>query len=170
MEVYINKSPKALFGAYFFLPFLLNACASWSLDPLTVEGAERVYVPIFQNDTFYRRLEHDLTRQVIARIQEKPGLYFADEKSADVIIKGRIMDYQLRVLTEDRYDRVTDAAATITVEIQIVRARDDKVLKTKIMRDSESFSDLLNESLETAQAGSFFTLSRRILDLLEEGF
>lgn len=80
------------------------------------------------------------------------------------------MDYQLRVLSEDRYDRVTDAAATITVEIQIVRARDGKVLKTKIMRDSEAFSDLLNESLETAQAGSFFTLSRRILDLLEEGF
>ncbi|MHC4941909.1 MAG: LPS assembly lipoprotein LptE [Planctomycetota bacterium] len=144
------------------------ACTGWSLEPYTIEGLNKVYVPYFKNDTFYRRIEHDLTRQVIARIQSRPDLFLTDENSAELVIKGRIIDYQQRVLSENRNDIVTSASATISVEIKVVRARDGKVLKSEVLRDTAQFDQVLNETLETAQREAFFVLSQRIVDLLEE--
>jgi hypothetical protein len=163
-------SARLLTCVAFALWIPLSGCVGWSTAPLTLEGCERVYVPYFKNDTFYRRLEHDLTREVIRRIQEKPGIHLADERSADVIIEGRITEYRLSILSEDRQDVTLEGAATIDVEIKIVRASDQKVLRQATLRDAAEYHRLLNETVDTTRSESFVTLSRRIVDLLERGF
>lgn len=147
-----------------------SACTGWSAKPLTLDGAEKVYIPFFKNDTFYRRLEQGLTREVIKRVQEKPGLYLTDEDSADVVLKGRIMDYSVFVLSEDRQDQVIEGAATIKVKIQVVRRTDNKVLREKELIDTAEYNQLFNETVDSTRDESFTTLSRRIVDLLEVGF
>lgn len=145
-----------------------GGCTGWSMKPFTLEGLNKVYVPYFKNDTFYRRVEHDLTREVISRIQQRPDIHLVDENSAQLILKGRIIDYQLRILAEDRQDRVTSASSTITVEVQVVRARDGRVLRETRLRDTARFDELANETLESAREDSYSILSQRIVDLLEE--
>jgi hypothetical protein len=147
-----------------------NACVGWRTGPLVLEGLERVYVPYFENDTYFRRLEHDLTHEVISRINERSDLFLTDEKSADLILKGRIIDYRLTVLSEDPQDRVLESAATVTVEVKVVRASDGSVLREAVLRDSAEFNREFNESLETARVESFSVLSRKIVSLMEEGF
>ena len=146
------------------------SCTGWSTKPFTIDGLEKVHVPFFKNNTFFRRLEQDLTREVIARIHERPDLILADEKAADLIIKGTIIDYRLNVLSEDDNDRVIQAAATTVVEVQIVRASNGKVLRKAVLRDSAEYFDLFNQSLELTRSESFNTLSRKVVALLEEGF
>lgn len=155
-------------GAVLLLVLGTGGCLNWSLEPFTLDGLNKVYVPFFKNDTFYRRVEHDLTRRVIARIQQRPDLHFVGEKAAELILKGRIIEYRLREMAEDRQDRVTSASATITVEIEVIRTRDRKVLRKTRLHDTALYNKLENETLDTAKQESFTILSQRIVDLLEE--
>jgi len=148
----------------------LEACTGWSTESLILGGMEKVYVPYFQNDTFYRRLEHDLTRQVIARINERPDVYLADEESAELILEGRIRKYHKSVLGEGRHDEVLEGAATVTVEINIIRAADGVVLRTEILRDTAEYFEGLGETLEMTRGESFDVLAGRIVALLEKSF
>jgi len=143
-------------------------CTGWSVEPLGLGGLNRVYVPFFKNDTFFRRVEHDLTRQVILRINERQDFFLTDENSAELILEGRIVDYNLREIAEDREDRVTSASSTITVEVKVIRAWDRKILRSEIVRDTAQYDLVLNETLESAREDSFKILSQRIVDLLEE--
>lgn len=143
-------------------------CTGWSTKPFTVEGLSYVYVPYFTNETFYREVELDLTRQVISRIQQRPDLTLADENSAELIIKGRIISYQLHVLSEDQDDNVLSESAQIGVHIMLHRASDMAVLKDTVIYDSEVYNQLLNQTLETARSQSFVRLSQKIVALLEE--
>ncbi|MFH1998104.1 MAG: LPS assembly lipoprotein LptE [Planctomycetota bacterium] len=148
--------------------FSISGCSGWSMGPFTIEGLTRVYVPYFENETFYREVELDLTRQVISRIQQRADLDLADENSAELIIKGRIISYQLNVLSEDATDTVLSESAQIGVHIMVYRASDHKVLRDIILYDSEVYNQLLNQTLETARSQSFVRLSQKIVALLEE--
>jgi len=166
----ISLLRKAFMLLGFCFLILLASCTGWSTRSLTIDNAEKVYVPYFKNDTFFRRIEQDLTRQVIQRIQDKPGLYLTDEESADIIINGRIIDYRLSPLSEDPRDEVLEGSATICVKIEITRTSDNELLREELLTDTAEYNRLLNETVDTTRDESFSTLSRRIVDLLEQGF
>jgi len=148
----------------------LPACTGWSTRPLVMDGLNRIYVPYFKNNTYFRRLEQNLTRAVIHRINERPDLVLVDEKSADLIIKGSIIDYRLSVLSEDENDRVIEGRATTVVHVDIVRAADGKVLRSAELRDAAEYNEKLGQGPEESRSQSFDVLSRKIVALLEEGF
>ena len=167
------RTPLFRRGAFFllFLSFFYpGACTGWSTRPLALEGMHRVYVPYFKNDTFFRRLEQNLTRAVIDRINERPDLVLVDEKSADLIIKGSIIDYRLSVLSEDENDKVIEGRAVMVVHVDILRAADGKVLRSAKLRDAAEYSRNKGQGPEDSRAQSLDVLSRKIVALLEEGF
>jgi hypothetical protein len=148
----------------------LPGCTGWSTDPLILGGSEKVYVPYFKNDTFYRRLEHDLTQEVIHRIHERPDLFLTDEKSADLILKGTVTNFRSIVRSEDRQDRAVESSTVVTVQVQVVRASDGKVLREESLTDAAQYNVDSGETLDTARDEVFNTLSRKIVALLEKGF
>jgi len=147
---------------------LSSACIHWSVDPFTLEGMNKVYVPYFKNDTFFRNVEQDLTRRVILRIQQRPDLFLTEEKSAEMIIEGRIIDYQKIVLAEDALDLVTAAAVRISVNVDVLRASDGEVLKSRVLTSTTDYNQRLGEVPEIAEGKNLDILARRIVALLEK--
>jgi hypothetical protein len=153
-----------------FFMFSLCSCSGWSTGSLVMEGMEKIYVPFFQNDTYYRGLEEQLTRAVINRINERTDLFLVDKNSAEMILEGRIIKYEQRVLSEDQRNRILESSATTTVAVQLIRASDRKVIKESVLADTAEFYEALGEDLETSQLESFRVLSAKIVSIVEKSF
>jgi len=142
----------------------LTGCTGWTTRSLVLEGMERIYVPFFQNDTYYRGLEEHLTQEVIARINERTDLHLVDRKSAEMILEGRVTRYDQRVLSQDTGNRVLESSATVTVEVRLIRASDGSVIDEQIFKDRAEFFTGLQETLETSQQESFKLISHKIVE------
>lgn len=152
------------------LAFLAAGCAGWSAGSLVRDGMERIYVPFFRNDTYYRGLEEHLTREVIARIDERTDLHLVDRQSAEMILEGRVTKYDKRVLSQDTQNRILESSATVTVQVRLIRAADGSVIDEKTYKDRAEFFTDLDETLETSQRESFKIISHKILSIVEKSF
>jgi Lipopolysaccharide-assembly len=77
-----------------------------------------VYVPIFQNVTFARGLEFDLTRAVIREIESKTPFKVVDcREGADTELIGKIINTSKGVITLNQLGEVRDAQAGLSVEL-----------------------------------------------------
>jgi len=131
---------------------------------------ERIYVPFFQNDTYYRGLEEHLTREVIARINERTDLHLVDRNAAEMILEGRVTKYDQRVLSQDTGNRVLESSATVTVLVRLIRASDGSVIDEQTFKDRAEVFTGLQETLETSQRESFKLISHKILSIVETRF
>jgi hypothetical protein len=77
-----------------------------------------IYVPIFQNVTFQRGLEFDLTRAVIREIESKtPYKVVSCRENADTELLGKIVTVGKSVINFNQLGEVRDAEARMGVEI-----------------------------------------------------
>jgi hypothetical protein len=77
-----------------------------------------VYVPIFENKTFYRGLEFDLTRAVIKEIEWKtPFKVVSDRSKADTELTGTIVAYNKNILNRNQLNEVREAEMVLTVGV-----------------------------------------------------
>jgi hypothetical protein len=104
----------------------LPSCASdgqiclfgYSSRPNYDPGIRTVYVPIFQNITYRRGLEFDLTRAVIREIESKtPWIVVSDRAEADTELCGKIVGRSKRVVNFNQLGEVRDAETTLAVEL-----------------------------------------------------
>jgi hypothetical protein len=126
-----------------------------------------VHVPIFENPTFARGLEIELTDAIIKEIQRSTPWTVAASDSAQTQLTGKINDAQLRRLSTGRGSGLAqELAYTITVEFEWKDARNGKVLVSrKDFTASDSFipTQGLNERIETGQHGAIQRLARDIV-------
>ena len=126
-----------------------------------------VHVPIFENPTFARGLEIELTDAIIKEIQRTTPWTVAASDSAQTQLTGKINDAQLRRLSTGRNSGLAqELAYSITVEFEWKDARTGKVL---VARTNFAASDTfvpaqgLNERIETGQHGAIQRLARDIV-------
>lgn len=143
------------------------ACAGYRSDPLFPEGMRRIAVPIFENETFFRQIEFDLTRQVANELRARPGIHVVDPAEADVILEGRIVDVDQRVLALARRERPLERSATTSVRCRVVERATGRVLKEFVERERVDFLSGAGEGLESAQTEAFHDLARKIVFQLE---
>jgi hypothetical protein len=148
---------------------LLSACG-YSAGPLTRTGFRKVHLPLFENQTWYRDLEVELTRQVAAELQSRPGISIAPLEEADIVLAGTIVDFEQRVLSEDSADRVRESSTVTRLRIEVRDARTGAVRHGYTVRDRAEFLAARGETLSAATAESFFDLARRVVDGLEADF
>lgn len=126
-----------------------------------------VHVPIFENPTFARGLEIELTDAIIKEIQRTTPWTVAASDSAQTQLTGKINNAQLRRLSTGRGSGLAqELAYTITVEFEWKDARNGKVLVSrKDFSASDSFipTQGLNERIETGQHGAIQRLARDIV-------
>jgi hypothetical protein len=89
---------------------------------------------------------------------------------AEVVLTGRILDVQQRVLAEDRTREPFASDTTITVEVRLLDARTGAVLETQTLSQKGEFVPSRGEDLRFAQAEAFRFLARDIVRLLEREF
>lgn len=145
----------------------LAACAGYRTDPLFPGNARRIAVPIFENDTFFRQVEFDLTRNVCEELRVRPGINIVEEKDADIILRGKIRSIDQNVLSLGKFEKPTESSATTSVSCTVVERRTGRVLKTFSVSDRVDFAIATGEGLQTAQRETYYELARRIVFELE---
>jgi Lipopolysaccharide-assembly len=77
-----------------------------------------VYVPIFENKTFRRGLEFDLTQAVIKEIEWKtPYKVVSDRDKADTELTGTIVAYNKNILNRNQLNEIREGEMVLTVAV-----------------------------------------------------
>ncbi len=145
------------------------AGCGYSAKPMTPRNVRTVYVPIFDNRTFRRGIEFQLTQAVKTELLHKADLRLSSSETADTELVGEIVDVRESVLLEDLNDDVVETGVTVTVDLVWRDLRTNRViLDRKNLSDTAEFIVTRGESVGTATEEAFRDMAERIVDLLVE--
>jgi len=97
---------------------LLALGCGYSTRSLIRGGIRTVYVPVFENRTYYRGYEVDLTRAVIDEINDFSNLRIAPRDEAESLLVGTLTDVEEDVERKGEDDTIIAKNITISVHIQ----------------------------------------------------
>lgn len=157
---------------YLVLPLFLGGCASdptqgYSFNSSFDSSVRTVFVPTFQNSTYTRGIESELTEAIVKEIQRSTPWRVTGESDAQTTLSGSITDTRLRELSFGRdtgYSQELDFE--ITTEFSWKENRSGKVLaarKNFIAADTFTPARGVGERIESGQHGAVQKLARDIV-------
>lgn len=148
--------------------FFITGCG-YSSKSLLRSNVRSIYVPIFDNDTFRRGYEFDLTRAVRDQLLLRTNLRIVDKDEADSILFGKISSVNENVLIEDRKDNIVESRVTIRADIRWIDTRTGRaIVERKNIKGTTEFIVLRNETLTSSSNESFVKLAQSIVESMEE--
>lgn len=137
----LSRASQVIRRAAYAVPFLvcaaLTSCESgghftilgYSSRPNYDPCIKTIYVPIFENKTFWRGLEFDLTKAVIREIEAKtPFKVVNDRARADTILTGSIGSFQKMVINRNQLNEIREAETVLTAAVVWQDLRSGEVL------------------------------------------
>ena len=125
------------------------------------EGVETIYVKVFENRTFYRELDFDLTQLVKREILSRTDLKVVREKEADIVLACSVNKCEEFVLQEDEFDNPQEMELRLSISA-VAKDRTGKVVfRARELRRSVSYVITLGEDEE-------FARSRALREIAEE--
>jgi hypothetical protein len=147
------------------------ACVQFHRGGLYPEERDEVFVDYFENKTFYRDVQFELTEQVTAEILSRPGLSLSrSRETAEVLLTGTILKVHQIPLSEDPSREITSATTVITVEIEVRDGRTGEIIKTKRLTQRGEYVPQLDEDVSGARQEAYVFLARDIIRELETEF
>ena len=127
------------------------------------KGNRTVAVPVFDNDTYRRGIEIEMTRALVNGLHGRSTLrVVSDPATADLVVRGRIRSFGEHVLADRGRDTVTENSVEVTLVIVVEdRATDDP--KTLTFSTREPYSTFKGQRLATARAEAFENLAEDIV-------
>ncbi|MCF6156742.1 MAG: hypothetical protein E3K36_16235 [Candidatus Brocadia sp.] len=141
----------------------------YSSKSLLRSNVRSIYIPIFDNNTFRRGYEFDLTKAVRDQLLLRTRLNIVDKDEADSILFGRITGVDENVLIEDREDNIVESRVTVSIEIRWVDKRTGRTIveRRNIKRPTE-FIVRRSETLTSSGNEAFVKVAQSIVDAMEE--
>jgi hypothetical protein len=142
----------------------------YSNEWLYPENVETVYVEMFENDTFRRGLEYELTDAVAKRIEaETPYKIVSDRDLADTVLSGRIVSWSEDVLS---FERQTGTPLELRADVgAIMNWKNLKtgkmIVENKDVFDAMTFSEWQNQSFEYASVVAANRVAERIVEQMQ---
>jgi len=147
---------------------LISGCG-YTTKSLISRKINSIYIPIFENDTFRRGLEFDLTSALKDEIMSNTKLRILQKDSADTILTGRIINVTEGMLSSNVEDNIVESRVTISVYIKLVDRRTGRTLvEEKDLKQSAEFIVKRGENIKTASQESLVLLAKEIIFHLEE--
>ena len=149
--------------------FVLISGCGYTNKSLISRKINSIYIPIFENKTFRRDLEFDLTNAVKDEIMSKTKLRIAQKDNADTILTGKINKVAESMLTSNVQDNIVESRVTIYIDIKLVDRRTGRTLiEEKDLTRSAEFIVQRGENINTASQESLVLLAETIVNHLEE--
>jgi hypothetical protein len=135
-----------------------------------------VAVPIFENDTFRRGLEYQLTEAVQKEIQNRTPYRLAHGSNADTRLTGRIVQVRKDVLGENNNDDPRQLQFSIMVRVTWENLRTGEILakqEVPVAPDAiplltqAGFAPELGQSQATAAQTAIDQMAKRIINMME---
>ncbi|MFQ5957453.1 MAG: LptE family protein [Candidatus Brocadiales bacterium] len=150
------------------LVFFLAGCGYTSRS-LLEQNVHSVYVPIFDNATFRRGLEFELTKAIKEEILFKTRLKIEDKERADTILEGIITDINEHVLIENPDADVVESSVTVFVRFSWVDQRTGRALiEGEDVSAAAEFIARRNEDVKAGEVEAFVDVAEKIINLMEE--
>jgi len=145
--------------------------SGYSNESLFPEDVGSVYVEMFDNRSFRRGVEYELTDALAKRIEaETPYKIISRRDHADTVISGQIVQVSESALTSER-----QTGRALEKEVQLRAVVNWKNLKTgELLIDNRSvsasatFSEWQNQGFRYASALAANNLAQRIVELMEK--
>jgi len=153
----------------------LNLCgcggmAGYSNESMFPEEVDSVCLEMFDNRTFRRGVEYELSDALAKRIEvDTPYKIISDSDRADTVMNGQILSISQMALSTDR-----DMGSVLEREVELRAVVNWKNLKTgQLMIDhvivsaSASYSTYLKQDFKYASSLAANNLARKIVELME---
>ncbi|GAX59590.1 hypothetical protein SCALIN_C04_0078 [Candidatus Scalindua japonica] len=149
--------------------FVLISGCGYTTKSLISRKINTIYIPIFENNTFRRGLEFDLTTAVKKEIMSKTKLRIVRKDSADTILTGKIIKVTEGMLSSNVADNIVESRVTIFVDILLVDRRTGRTLvEENSLSTSAEFVVNRGENINSASMESLAGLAETIVNQLEE--
>ena len=165
---YKNKTSTTylIFSLLFIIS--IGGCG-YSSKSLLRSNVRSIYIPIFDNDTFYRGFEFDLTEAVRDQILLRTRLNIVDKDESDSILFGKINAVNENVLIGDTRDNIVESRIAISAEVRWVDKRTGRtIVERKNIKMPAEFIVRRNETLSSSSKAAFVKVAQRIIDVMEE--
>ncbi|MGB8225290.1 MAG: LptE family protein [Sedimentisphaerales bacterium] len=162
--IFIFVSWAALFFA---------GCGGYSSKSLYSQDIKSVYVEMFDNATFTRDLEYDLTDAVAKRIEaETPYKIVSDRSRADTVLSGKITGIGSSPLTIERETgRALEDQAEISANFSWKNLKTGEyLLENKEASATASYSEFQQQGFNYASKTAINKLAERIVEQMQTGW
>ena len=113
-----------------------------------------ISVPVFENDTYRRGIELQLTEAVHKEIKLRTHIKLANESTAQTKLTGRIVRIQKRVLGETQFDDPRDLQYQLRVEFRWEDLQTGEILKQQTVPIENRWNSSANDADFASRAGS----------------
>ena len=147
-----------------------NHLSGYSNGSLYHEDIVSVYVEMFDNKTFQRGIEYELTDAVAKRIEaDTPYKIITDRNRADTVISGYVTSLGTSVLSvEQESGRALEKDFVLKAQVSWKNLKTGKLLiEDRIVQASASYSEWQNHGESYASALAANKLARKITELRE---
>lgn len=158
---------KGVLPRLVWLPLLALSACGYQTGSLLPEEVRRVAVDVATNDTFYREIEFDLTRELNAEIRHRSAWTVARRDHADALLSCRILSVGRPTLVESRRDLVSEQAVIVTAEVSLDDLHSGHTLQRFVLANRAEFVVERGETLQTAFAEALKDLAEDIVNRLE---
>jgi len=150
-----------------FAAVLSLVSCGYSAGPLVPEGVRTVAVLIFENDTFRREIEVELTRAVAEEFHARTNLrVVGDPAAADLVVRGRISSFSERVLADREHNEVTESSVVVEIVV-VLENRVAGTTRSVTLSVREPYSTIKGQTLASARAEAFENLAEKVVYSLE---
>ena len=152
------------------LGVLFAGCSGYSNQPLYTNSVKSIYVEMFDNTTFQRDLEYNLTDAVAKRIEaETPYKIVSDKSRADTVLSGKITGIGSSVLTIERETgRALESQAEVTAQFDWKNLKTGEyLLEGSTATATASYSEFQEQSFDYASRTAANKLAERIVEQMQ---
>jgi hypothetical protein len=129
-----------------------------------------IAVPLFENTTFRRDLERDLTRAIHQEIRTRTDHALRAE-TADLVLTGKVIEIAEGVLSEYEGSEIRESSVQIVAEITVTEtATGEKLVDRLRVAERRSFAPVKGESVRSAENAAIRGLAERIVEALDAGW
>tara|TARA_B100000959_G_scaffold258520_1_gene293468 strand:+ start:362 stop:895 length:534 start_codon:yes stop_codon:yes gene_type:complete len=138
-------------------------------------SAKNIAVPVFKNNTPEPSLERNVTAKVREAFIQNGKLRVVREKKADLIFTGNINHYELRAVSFDTNDNVTEYWVIMNIDVKVKDTSKDKFLIDQTFRSKWTYS-VSSEMLSSERARieaideASSDFAEKMISIVVEGF
>jgi hypothetical protein len=155
------------------LMLLLSGCDGYSGTSLYPKDVSTVYVEMFDNQSFRRGIEFELTDAIAKRIEaQTPYKIVTNRDKADTVISGQIVQAKESVLTTEReIGRAMEKNVELRAVVSWKNLRTGELLiDNKTVSASASYSEWQSQSFAYGSTLAANALAERIVEQMESGW
>jgi len=164
------------FGVFFvcaLISVMICGCGGengYSSETLFPEQVSSVYVEMFENRSFHRGIEYELSNTLAKRIEaETPYKIITSRDRADTIISGYITVNESILTTERQTGRALEKDVELRAVVNWKSLRTGELLiDNRTVSASASYSNWQNQSFDYASTLAANNLARKIVEMMEK--